>query len=136
MNKYILLVVLIIILVVIYYFTHINTNNYISKELFESEQEFNPNNETNQDSSQYTLFIIFSVIVLCLMCSIIYYFNTNIPISELIQKKQLEQTSLTNTSDSSKPYIIIVQPSIIPVNQTQPFSQYYPSNMTNPYQIQ
>lgn len=144
MNKFIFIFVLIIILAIIYYFTHIN--NYANKELFESEQELNQNDEIEQDSSSYSLFIIFSVIVLCMCCSVIYYFNTNTPIPELLLKKQLEQISLTNTSgltntsDSSKPYIIIVQPSIVPVNQSQPFSanpsnMSYPSNISNPMQI-
>ena len=139
MNKYILIIVLIIILVIICCVTYIN--NYKNKELFEVEQELN----SNQESPSYSIFIIFGVIVLCLLSLVIYYFNTVTPIPELIQKKQSEQLSLSNSSDSLKPYIIIVQPSIvpmpisnipvsnIPVNQnlTQPDF----SNSTNPITI-
>lgn len=124
-----------IILVVIYCFNCSYIFNKFNKELFQSEQETNTNTEQNNyeltndniesDESELipnSLFIILSIIVLCMCCSVMYYFNTNTSVQELIQKKQLmvEQSILSNTSDSSKPYIIIVQPSIVPINQTQP----------------
>jgi uncharacterized protein YpmB len=138
MNKYIFIIISIIILTIIYYIT--NINNCKKKELFESEQESNTNNDGEQEITPYSLLIILGIIIMCLLCSVIYYFNTNTPIPELIQKKQLDllektsQLGLTNTSDSSKPYIIIVQPSIVPFNQTQP-SLSNPTNITNPIQI-
>ncbi len=155
MNKYIFIIISIIILIIIYYIT--NINNCKKKELFKSESELvsgqqtNPNSnndsiDQDQEVTPYSLFIILGIIVMCLLCSVIYYFNTNIPIPELLQKKQLDllektgQTNqlghfgLPNTSDSSKPYIIIVQPSIVPVNQTLPTTSN-PLNITNPIQI-
>lgn len=129
MNKFIFIILLVIILIVIYFLTKLIINK--NQELFQTEQESNQNSNQNLETQQYTLFIFFSLIVLCLFCSVIYYFSTNTPISELIQKKQLEQLATSNTSDSSKPYIIIVQPSIVPVNQTQPNS----SNVVYPYNI-
>lgn len=132
MNKYVFFIIIIIILVIIYYIKNTNIIQYKNNEPFE-----NTNTNTNEETP-YMFFVIFSLIVICLLCSVIYYFNTNTPISELIQKKQSEQLGqlgLSNSSDSSKPYIIIVQPSIVPASMPIG-TQNLPVNLQNLQNLQ
>jgi uncharacterized membrane protein len=138
----------VLILIIFYFFDHINI--FSNKEQFESEQEINQDkelqeskespkldevneeteNSSGDDNASFNLYIYISIVLIILLCLVAYGLDQNMSISDQVQKKQMEHLNPMNLMETSKPYIIIVQPSILPVG-TNPIYSPNPMYLQN-----